>query len=317
MGAGPLLKMQLPISVAAVAVWYCVATADALSMQRVKWTAADPKRIGIGGLPHIVEASVYFTPTGATGPAVTFAHGFGISAESYDYIAEALTARGYVVAFPHNLGVVPSSLNLAIDQVFLLDAMRNASLTDQQAPFYGRVDQRAGTAILGHSLGGGTSILAADLTNTAAYPAPSAMVTLSLGTYTIPLATSAVPNVPATLPSLLMTATQDCIDPAAHNSQPVFEKLLSNCSSFLSVVGGTHCQYADANIGCTITEKLCGAHPTISRAQQFNVTSGLILEWLDHFINNRSSWAQVNQYIQTIASEGKVLVSGQRDSTCK
>ena len=82
--------------------------------------------------------------------------------------------------------------------------MLNESRSDPTSPLYGR----AGAAWVssGHSLGGGTSFLAADPTILAAaggYAPPRAIFTLSAGTYTIPGAKASAPRVPNATPALL------------------------------------------------------------------------------------------------------------------
>ena len=109
------------------------------------------------------------------------------------------------------------------------------------------------------------------------------------------------------------------IDPPAQNSIPVFEQLLSNCSTLMSIVGGSHCQYADEEIGCTLTEKLCGANPSITRDEQFNVTIGLILPWMNHFLksgSDRPTWNTVQENLVNAVRDNRALILGQRQSAC-
>eukprot|EP00462_Mataza_sp_D1_P004409 CAMPEP_0175099814 /NCGR_PEP_ID=MMETSP0086_2-20121207/6681_1 /TAXON_ID=136419 /ORGANISM="Unknown Unknown, Strain D1" /LENGTH=125 /DNA_ID=CAMNT_0016373737 /DNA_START=567 /DNA_END=942 /DNA_ORIENTATION=+ len=83
-----------------------------------------------------------------------------------------------MVFFPHNLGVFPSSVNLAIDQAFILAHAVEQSSSNASSIFFNRVANK--TAVMGHSLGGGTAILASDPTILQHhYPAPQVLVALS------------------------------------------------------------------------------------------------------------------------------------------
>eukprot|EP00937_MAST-01D_sp_MAST-1D-sp2_P005726 g5726.t1 len=215
---------------------------------------------------------------------VAFAHGFGIDAGHYAFVADALAPLGFVVAFPHTPGAIDvhvrnASLDLALDQAFILQHLVQQSAANASSPFYSKVPNR--TALMGHSLGGGTALLAADpAVLQGRYRVADALATLSLGTYTIPKALPSAARAPPSMPALLLTASQDCIDPPAKNSGPVLAGLRSACAALVSLVGGSHCQYAAPDLGCTATEKLCGARPNTTRALQQQLAMSLIAPWL-------------------------------------
>lgn len=275
------------------------------------YTATDPARSG-----HKVTATLYLAKDfSSPAPVVAFAHGFGIGAGAYPLARMMAEQRGFVVLLPHNFGVVPSTMNLALDQVFLL-AHAVSESGNPASPLYKRVSNH--TVLAGHSLGGGSTILAADRELAAAYPTPSALFTVSLGTYTIPGALASAPNIPASMPALLMSATQDCVDPPAKNSMPVFHDMASDCAFVVSVVGGSHCQYASQQIGCTITEKLCGAHPNITREVQWDVALGVVFPFLDAAFagQKEAPWSTFSAALEGAVSSNNVTVLGQRSSTC-
>jgi len=287
------------------------ASSSAFEVTETIYTATDPARSG-----HKVTATLYLAKDFTSpAPVVAFAHGFGIGPKAYPLARMLTEQRGFVVLLPHNLGVVPSTVNLALDQVFLL-AHAVSESSNPSSPLYKRVSNH--TVLAGHSLGGGSTILAADRQLAAAYPTPSALFTVSLGTYTIPGALKSAPHIPATMPALLMSATEDCIDPPTKNSMPVFQDMTSDCAFVVSVVGGSHCQYASQQIGCTITEKLCGAHPNITRETQWQVALSVVLPFLDAVFDGKAKapWAKFGAALEGAVSSNNVSVLGHRSDTC-
>lgn len=263
-----------------------------------------------------ITATLYLA-TGKLSPApvVAFAHGFGLSADAYPLARLLAERRGFVVLLPHNFGVVPSTVDLALDQAFLLAHAVNESASNRMSPLYGRVGNH--TVLAGHSLGGGSTVLAADATLAAAYPTPTAMFTVSLGTYTIPGALNSAPNIPASMPALLLTATEDCIDPPAKNSIPVFQAMRSGCVFVPSVVGGSHCQYAASSIGCATTETLCGAHPNITRESQVDRTLSIVFPFLDAvFSGAPEAWASFNASLARAVNENTMHILAHRSDSC-
>ena len=102
-------------------------------------------------------------------PAVIFGHGTGMADESlYDYIYEALVSEGYIVLFPKTEGGMPP-LSTPKHEPFGLDLkylnfVIKFENTNPGAFFNGHVSDK--TAIIGHSLGGkGTLIAAANNTD--------------------------------------------------------------------------------------------------------------------------------------------------------
>lgn len=288
----------------------CVFCAGAFDVERSIYKAADPSRGG-----HSVTATLYLAKDNPNpAPVVAFAHGFGLSSDAYPLARKLAEEQGYVVLLPHNLGVVPSTTNLALDQIFLLARAVNES-SSVASPLYGRVSKH--TVLAGHSLGGGSTLLAADSKLAAAYPPPAAIFTVSLGTYTIPNALNSAPKIPSEIPALLMTATQDCVDPPQKNSLPVFQSMQSQCVFVPSVVGGSHCQYAASSLGCTTTERLCGAHPNISREEQVDAALHVILPFLDAaFDATAEKWQAYNAALETSIAAGNITLLAHRSDGC-
>lgn len=285
-------------------------SAAAYEVVVTSYEAVDPARSG-----HKVTATLYLAKDYAEpAPVVAFAHGFGLSADAYPLAQQLVQQRGLVVLLPHNFGVLPSTRNLALDQVFLLAHAVNES-SNPASPLYKRVSIH--TVLAGHSLGGGSTVLAADEHLSSAYPTPSAMFTVSLGTYTIPNALKSAPHVPASMPALLLTATEDCVDPPAKNSLPVFQAMRSGCAFVSSVVGGSHCQYAASNLGCSTTEYLCGARPNITRETQIEKTLSIVLPFLDAVFSGKpEAWTSFNSVLENAVKANTVQLLAHRSDSC-
>ena len=232
--------------------------------------------------------TVFFSPSHSTkgNSTVAFAHGFGLTAEKYAWLAQSLALAGHIVVLPHSSGA-PDSKLLALAAAAGAAGVLNESNIDSSSPFFGLAGTR--WASCGHSLGGGTSFLSADPSILSGqYPAPTSILTLSAGVYTIPKALDSAPRVSNSTPTLMLTATQDCIDPPQKNSLPLFNDIGTNCKGVVSLIGGSHCQYAAESLDCEATEHLCGAHPNITREQQQTEAATLAVAWLQ-FVDSQVS----------------------------
>jgi pimeloyl-ACP methyl ester carboxylesterase len=97
--------------------------------------------------------------SGARYPVLVFRHGFVMSWDAYANIWNALVPAGYIIAFPRTeTGLSPQHAELGRDLSFV----RNALLSEGADPgslFYQRIAPVS--AVMGHSMGGGASFLAA------------------------------------------------------------------------------------------------------------------------------------------------------------
>jgi hypothetical protein len=138
--------------------------------------------------------------------------------------------------------------------------------------FNGKILQKA--AIIGHSMGGGASFLAAsNNTNieTVIGLAPAE---------TNPSAIAAAANV--SVPALVFSGSADGVTPPADHHIPIYEGLTSTCKSFVSITGGAHCYYANTNFNCDFGESTSSANISITRAEQQTVMYSILDPWLDY-----------------------------------
>ncbi len=204
-------------------------------------------------------------------PLIVFGHGFLMSWDSYAYLWEALVPEGYILVFPKTeAGIAPQHLEFGRDLAFLFGAMENLG-SDSSSIFFNRLDST--NCVMGHSMGGGASLLAVQFDSTI-----SAIVNLAAAE-TNPSAIAASAQI--TIPSLIIAGGNDCVTPPSTNQIPVFDSLLSQCKYFIEIIGGSHCQMADDNLYCNIGEASCSPAPAITRTVQHEIILRYLLPWLD------------------------------------
>lgn len=207
-------------------------------------------------------------------PVLVFGHGFLMSWDAYRNLWEALVSQGYIMAFPvTETGFTPSHDELGKDLAFLANRIRE-ECNDVLSLFYQRVD--SAVCVMGHSMGGGASFLAASQSS-----AFTAIANLSAAE-TNPSAIAAASTI--SLPALLFAGENDCVTPPATNQQLMYDALASTCKTLVTIHGGSHCQMAESNVFCNLGESSCSPAPAISRAEQHDIINRFILPWLDFYL---------------------------------
>lgn len=81
--------------------------------------------------------TVFFSALHATkdNSTVAFAHGFGLTAEKYEWLAQSLALAGHIVVLPHSSGA-PDSKLLALAAAAGAAGVLNESNTDSSSPFF-------------------------------------------------------------------------------------------------------------------------------------------------------------------------------------
>lgn len=204
-------------------------------------------------------------------PLVVVAHGFVIGIQDYSYVWEALVPNGYVVALPNTeTGISPNHEDFALDINFTaLQVTQEFSLSS--SVLYGAHHQRTG--YIGHSMGGGAVHLAAANNNSV-----HSLVSLAAAE-TNPSAIAASQQI--SIPSLVVAGEEDCVAPANQHQYPMYTNLLSACKTYINILGGGHCNFANDNFLCGLGEQSCGGSPSLDREAQQNITLNYLQQWLD------------------------------------
>lgn len=239
----------------------------------------------------------------ATGqfPVVVFGHGFAMSGDNYDNIWQALTPQGYIVVLVNTetslLGT--SHGNFGGDLKFVAEAMQTQGSTASSI-FYNHVSNK--TAIMGHSMGGGATVLAA-ANNTQI----TTTITLAPAD-TDPSSIAAAVN--TKVPSLVLIGSDDCVVPAADGATPIYNNFTNIPKAFVSIIGGSHCNFSDgSSFNCNFGEGTSGCANSIG-AQIQTAANALMIPWLNYWLKGNctalatfnttaSNTATYNQYLQS------------------
>jgi dienelactone hydrolase len=203
-------------------------------------------------------------------PVLVFGHGFTMSWSAYENIWTALVPEGFIIAFPKTEGsLFPSHSAFATDMAFVVSQMTVLG-QNTSSIFYQRVDSM--NCVMGHSMGGGAAFLAALQS-----PEIKTIVTLAAAE-TSPSAINAASGL--SIPALLIAGGNDCVTPPPNHQIPMYNALLSDCKTHISITGGSHCQMAEYNFYCAFGEATCSPSPTISRSEQHLIINRYLIPWL-------------------------------------
>lgn len=256
--------------------------AQEYSIGHTTFNFSDPSRPG-----RTIGTEIYY-PAGtagedvpvATGPKFPFvimSHGFLMSYSAYENIWDELVALGYIVVLPTTASeLLPDHEEYAKDIAFLSIRFSKLSKTPGSI-FYNRISNRC--AAMGHSMGGGATLLAMQ------YPNRIKTNITFAAAETSPSALAVCPTI--TTPSLVIAGEDDCVTPPADQQLPMYEAIAALCKTYISINGASHCQFANYNFNCSLGELFC---PTgISRSEQHSIINELMVPWLDYYLKNNSA----------------------------
>ena len=162
-------------------------------------------------------------------PFIVFGQGWLSSYSTYQSVWEALVPLGWIIAFPTTEGgLFPNHQNFAMDLAFLSYAIP-AENENLNSPLFELVKPLS--IVMGHSMGGGCSIMAASYDNDFV-----SMITLAAASSTEAL--NAASEV--VLPSLTFSGTSDWMTPPQSHQIPLFNNLSSIYKGFVSLNDVNH-----------------------------------------------------------------------------
>ncbi len=224
--------------------------------------------------------------TGTTYPVVVFGHGFVMAWSAYQNVWSAFVPSGYILVFPTTeSGFSPVHADFGMDLVFLVGKMQSESATNSSSIFYNHVD--TASAIMGHSMGGGSSFLACENNLNV-----TTMITFAAAN-TTPSSITAAAHIH--IPSLVIAGQNDCVAPPVSNQIPMYDSLASACKAYVEIKGGGHCYFAESNFNCSFGEGTCSPNPTITRGQQEDAAQDYSLMWLNYYLKGDcAAWQNFN-----------------------
>jgi pimeloyl-ACP methyl ester carboxylesterase len=227
-------------------------------------------------------------------PVLSFGHGFVMDVGSYTNFSDILVPEGYIFVLSNTeTGLSPSHQDFGLDLSFILHAFELEN-NDPGSLFFGTI---SGTnAVMGHSMGGGASMLAAGSDTIV-----KAVVNFAAAN-TTPSAISAATGI--LVPALLYSGSEDCVAPPDQHQQPMYDSLASSCKTWIDITGGGHCYFANNNFLCTFGENTCGPNLTITREEQQDITFDFLLPWLDYFLKGtQDKW---ETFTDSLASSERI-----------
>jgi len=273
-------------------------------------TFNDPLRTGGfgsgGGAGRQIQSEIYYPATTAGDgvalangdfPVVVFGHGFVMSWDAYQNIWEELVPLGYIVVFPRTEGgFSPSHDEFALDLALLVTKMQDLN-SNTGSLFNTHVAPKS--AIMGHSMGGGASFLAA-ASNT------SIETVIGLApAETTPSAIAAATQV--SVPSLILSGSGDAVTPPLDHHIPIYNALGSTCKYFVDITGGGHCYFANTNFNCDFGEASSGGTISISRAEQQQISASIYIPWLEFKL--KGSCAGGSAFNQFLDSDPRIVAT--------
>lgn len=214
-------------------------------------------------------------------PVIVFGHGFVMAWSAYENLWTEFVPRGYIMVFPRTEGNAFSTdhQRFGWDLQFLVHQMQLEGAT-LSSIFHNGVAPK--TALMGHSMGGGAAFLAADSlvqSNTAYF---NTLVGLAPAESTSNGVSSINSAKTVTVPSLILSGAQDGVTPPVDHHIPMYDSLASSCKTFISIIGGAHCYFAEPNFNCDFGEATSSTGISITRGDQHEVTFDFVNPWLDY-----------------------------------
>jgi dienelactone hydrolase len=277
-------------------------------------TFNDPGRtggFGSGGGPgRQIQTEVYYPAASAgtnvpvaTGdfPVIVFGHGFAMVWSAYDNFWTRYAAQGYILAFPRTEGdLSPSHNDFGLDLRLVAERM-NGLNTELTSLFYDKLNGK--TAVMGHSMGGGATYLAAENSSSI-----TTVVTFA-GAETNPSAIAAAANV--TVPALVMYGSKDGVTPPDEHSIPLYNALGSARKTLVNIVDGNHCRFANSNFNCESAEAFVSPSGAISRANHHLRLFTVLDPWLAYML--KGDCAAYGTFLNVIVATPATIAS---QTTC-
>lgn len=229
-------------------------------------------------------------------PFIVFGHGFNMGYDAYLNFTDVLVPLGYVIVLPTTEGgLSPDHGAFGLDLRFLNDELKTLSTSSTSFFLYNHFNGR--TSIMGHSMGGGASFLAAS-----SNPNITALVNFAAAE-TDPSAIAAAGSV--IVPTLVFCGENDGVAPPTDHQNPMYYALnASTCKYKIVINGGGHCYFADANTICSLGELFTTPQPTIDRETQHDIQFNLLIPFLNWQLMDQIGYKQI--FMDSLSSSTRV-----------
>ena len=244
-----------------------------------------------------IETEIYY-PSNSAGnnvsiasgqfPVIVFGHGFVMAWDAYQNLWEEFVPNGYIMVFPRTEGNLFSTdhQQFGWDLQFLVTKIQDEG-NNVSSPIFNGVDNN--TALMGHSMGGGASFLAADSLCVNGNSQLKTIVGLAPAESTTNGVSSINSALNVTVPSLIFSGSQDGVTPPNNHHEPIYNSISADCKTYISIDGGGHCYFANPNFNCDFGESTSSTGISITRAEQHAVTFDFLNLWLDYTLKDDCS----------------------------
>jgi len=221
-------------------------------------------------------------------PVIVFGHGFVMSWDAYQNLWEEFVPRGYIMVFPRTEGSIISTdhQQFGWDLEFLVEQMQVEGANSGSVLFNAVASE---TALMGHSMGGGAAFLAADSLSTNGNQNLKTLIGLAPAESSTNGVSSINSALSVTVPSIILSGGQDGVTPPVDHHIPMYNSLASDCKTFINILGGAHCYFANSNFNCDFGEGTSSTGISITREDQHAVTFDFVNLWLDYALKNSCS----------------------------
>jgi dienelactone hydrolase len=211
-------------------------------------------------------------------PVLVLGHGFVMTTAAYQNYRDALVPEGYILALPNTEGSFgPSHADFGLDLRFIVSRLQSHGTGTAIQP----VHVATTSAIMGHSMGGGSAFLASQ--NNVGI---TTLVTFAAAN-TNPSSVAAATQI--SVPTLQFSGVNDCVTPPVQHQDQMYDSTAAAYKTQIYVTGGGHCFFANSNFNCTLGEATCSPNPTITRDQQQDVTHDFVKLWLAYYLKDDCS----------------------------
>ncbi|MDC3333550.1 T9SS type A sorting domain-containing protein [Candidatus Marinimicrobia bacterium] len=212
-------------------------------------------------------------------PIILFGHGFLINWDTYQNLWDEFVPKGYIMVFPRTeSGLNTDHQQFGWDLQFLVTKIQEEG-DSNSSPIYNLVNNN--TALMGHSMGGGASFLAADSLCVNNNNQLKTIIGLAVAESSSNGVSSIASALNVTIPALIISGSQDGVTPQGVHQLPIYNNLNSNYKTFISISGGGHCYFGNPNFFCDLGESASSNGISISRVEQQQVTFDFLNSWLD------------------------------------
>ena len=273
-------------------------------------TFQDPERAN-----RNIQTEIYYPATtagestpAAAGqfPVIVFGHGFVMAWSAYENLWQEFVPRGYIMVFPRTEGSIISTdhQQFGWDLEYLVSQIQTEGL-NASSPINGVVANN--TALMGHSMGGGASFLAADSLCGNGNTQLKTLIGLAPAESSTNGVSSINSSLSVTVPALILSGSQDGVTPPIDHHIPMYNNLASDCKTFVNITGGAHCYFANSNAACDFGEGTSSSGIAITRLEQHDITFGFVNNWLDYTL--KSNCLSFQHFQDSVNTSSRVVTT--------